>query len=109
MERFFVLEVVYVQRYLKSGFMSNLVFPTQELKEDIKRLELFFWWNGTYFFQNEFLSYWWPNRLRKTLLLNKFDNSIDLEGYANHRGSAFGNNVTPQPKQIDFENHLIVD
>ena len=45
----------------------------------------------------------------KTILLNKFDNSLDLEGYANHRGSAFGNNVTPQPKQIDFENHLIVD
>ena len=45
----------------------------------------------------------------KTILLNKFDNSLDLEGYANHRGSAFGNNVTPQPKQIDFENHLIID
>ena len=42
MERFFVLEVVYVQKYLKSGFMSILVFPTQELKEDTKRLELFF-------------------------------------------------------------------
>ena len=32
----------------------------------------------------------------KTILLNKFDNSLDLEGFANHRGSAFGNNVTPQ-------------
>jgi tRNA 2-selenouridine synthase len=45
----------------------------------------------------------------KTILLNKFDNSLDLEGIANHRGSAFGNNVTPQPKQIDFENYLSVD
>ena len=45
----------------------------------------------------------------KTILLNRFNNSIDLEGFANHRGSAFGNNVTPQPKQIDFENHLSVD
>jgi len=43
----------------------------------------------------------------KTILLNKFENSLDLEGFANHRGSAFGNNVSPQPKQIDFENHLI--
>ena len=41
MERFFVLEVVYVQKYLKSGFMSILVFPTQELKEDTKLLEFF--------------------------------------------------------------------
>ena len=45
----------------------------------------------------------------KTILLNKFDNSLDLEGFANHRGSAFGNNVTPQPKQIDFENRLITN
>ena len=47
MERFFVLEVVYVQKYLKSGFMSILVFPTQELKEDTKLLEFFSWmkWN----------------------------------------------------------------
>jgi tRNA 2-selenouridine synthase len=45
----------------------------------------------------------------KTILLNKFDNSLDLEGFANHRGSAFGNNVTPQPKQINFENQLITN
>ena len=45
----------------------------------------------------------------KTILLDRFNNSIDLEGFANHRGSAFGNNVTPQPKQIDFENHLSID
>ena len=43
MERFFVLEVVYVQRYLKSGYMSILVSHIQELKVDTKRLELFFW------------------------------------------------------------------
>ena len=45
----------------------------------------------------------------KTILLNKFDNSLDLEGFANHRGSAFGNNVTSQPKQINFENQLITN
>jgi tRNA 2-selenouridine synthase len=45
----------------------------------------------------------------KTMLLNEIDNSIDLEGLANHRGSAFGNNVSPQPKQIDFENNLSIE
>ena len=44
----------------------------------------------------------------KTLLLNKLPNSIDLEGLANHRGSAFGNNVSSQPTQIDFENSLAI-
>ena len=45
----------------------------------------------------------------KTLLLNKLVNSIDLEGIANHRGSAFGSNVDPQPKQIDFENAFAIE
>lgn len=42
----------------------------------------------------------------KTLLLNELKNSIDLEGLANHRGSAFGKQITPQPSQINFENNL---
>lgn len=42
----------------------------------------------------------------KTLLLKKLDNAIDLEGIANHRGSAFGRHLTPQPTQINFENNL---
>ena len=45
----------------------------------------------------------------KTLLLNRLNNSVDLEGLANHRGSAFGNNVEPQPTQINFENALAVE
>ena len=45
----------------------------------------------------------------KTSLLNKFHNKIDLEGLANHRGSAFGNNVSAQPTQIDFENSLAIE
>lgn len=44
----------------------------------------------------------------KTLLLNRLNNSIDLEGLANHRGSAFGNDVEPQPTQINFENALAI-
>lgn len=42
----------------------------------------------------------------KTILLKKLRNSIDLEGLANHRGSAFGCHATPQPTQINFENNL---
>ena len=40
----------------------------------------------------------------KTQLLNQFDESIDLEKIANHRGSAFGKNISEQPSQANFEN-----
>ncbi len=42
----------------------------------------------------------------KTQLINRLKNGIDLENLANHRGSAFGNYLTPQPGQKDFENRL---
>lgn len=45
----------------------------------------------------------------KTILLKKVKNSIDLEALANHRGSAFGRKIIPQPTQIDFENALAYD
>ena len=44
----------------------------------------------------------------KTDLLANFAQSIDLEALANHRGSAFGGRVTPQPSQIDFENAVAI-
>ncbi|PCI78839.1 MAG: tRNA 2-selenouridine(34) synthase MnmH [SAR86 cluster bacterium] len=44
----------------------------------------------------------------KTHLLNALDFSIDLEGLANHRGSAFGRRIQGQPSQIDFENQLAI-
>lgn len=44
----------------------------------------------------------------KTRVLNRLPNPVDLEGLANHRGSSFGREVTPQPSQIDFENRLSV-
>ena len=34
---------------------------------------------------------------------------VDLEQRANHRGSAFGKQLTPQPAQIDFENAVAID
>ena len=42
----------------------------------------------------------------KTPLLNKFTNTIDLEGLANHRGSAFGRKTSEQPTTINFEHTL---
>lgn len=44
----------------------------------------------------------------KTQFLKKFAQSIDLEGIANHRGSAFGGLLSPQPSQVDFENALAI-
>ncbi|HEY8363974.1 MAG TPA: tRNA 2-selenouridine(34) synthase MnmH [Haloplasmataceae bacterium] len=42
----------------------------------------------------------------KTNLLINFNNFINLEKLANHRGSSFGHYLTPQPQQITFENNL---
>jgi len=42
----------------------------------------------------------------KTEFILSRSESVDLEGTANHRGSSFGKNVTPQPSQINFENSL---
>jgi tRNA 2-selenouridine synthase len=44
----------------------------------------------------------------KTRFLLEFNATIDLEGLANHRGSAFGPRVEPQPSQTDFENQLAI-
>jgi tRNA 2-selenouridine synthase len=45
----------------------------------------------------------------KTEVLTQLNNGLDLEGYANHRGSSFGKRATGQPSNIDFENLLAVD
>ena len=45
----------------------------------------------------------------KTRFIDKFDATIDLEGIANHRGSAFGGHLAPQPSQIDFENTVAIE
>lgn len=45
----------------------------------------------------------------KTDLLRDVSNSVDLEGLAHHRGSAFGRRVGGQPTQINFENALAID
>jgi len=53
-----------------------------------------------------------PTGSAKTHFLNEvseFWPVLDLEKYANHRGSAFGKMDQPQPQQAVFENHLIFD
>lgn len=45
----------------------------------------------------------------KTHVLKKMQFHVDLEGLANHRGSAFGRDVNDyQPSQINFENELSI-
>lgn len=45
----------------------------------------------------------------KTEFLKAFRQSIDLEGIAHHRGSAFGSKINPQPAQINFENQVAIE
>jgi tRNA 2-selenouridine synthase len=46
----------------------------------------------------------------KTHVLKKTNYYVDLEGQANHRGSAFGSDPHDfQPTQINWENNLSID
>ena len=45
----------------------------------------------------------------KTEIIKNLSNSIDLEGRASHRGSAFGGRLKEQPSLSTFENFLAVD
>lgn len=49
-----------------------------------------------------------PTGSGKTHLLNALARSLDLEGFAHHRGSAFGRQLGGQPTQINFENALAI-
>ncbi|WP_075881611.1 tRNA 2-selenouridine(34) synthase MnmH [Halomonas massiliensis] len=42
----------------------------------------------------------------KTVLINRLESGVDLEGFARHKGSAFGRMPEPPPSQIDFEHTL---
>ena len=45
----------------------------------------------------------------KTRVLNQCHRSIDLEGIARHKGSAFGQEVEEQPPQISMDNTIAID
>jgi tRNA 2-selenouridine synthase len=55
---------------------------------------------------------WWVvagrTGVQKTVLIRSIPTSIDLEGLAHHRGSAFGGYTQPQPALATFENALAV-
>lgn len=50
-----------------------------------------------------------PTGSGKTEVIHAWPRSLDLEGLANHRGSAFGHHDQAQPAQIDFENAWSID
>ncbi len=61
---------------------------------------------------NDFLPLAGPTGSGKTILISEVHDhypSLDLEGLARHRGSAFGAMSEPQPSQIDFENTLSLE
>ena len=45
----------------------------------------------------------------KTEIIKNLSNSIDLEGRASHRGSAFGGQLKEQPSLSTFENYIAID
>jgi len=45
----------------------------------------------------------------KTHFINQYKKHIDLEGLANHKGSSFGHEMTPQPTPINFDNAIALD
>lgn len=47
-----------------------------------------------------------PTGSGKTDLICRLDQSVDIEGLAKHRGSAFGGMFVPQPSQINWENQV---
>lgn len=79
---------------VNGGYKAMRRFLLAELDNQIKQLPL--------------LVLCGPTGSGKTRVIEKLDNSIDLEGIAHHRGSAFGRRPGGQPAQIDFENTLSV-
>ncbi len=47
-----------------------------------------------------------PTGCGKTNLICRLSQSVDIEGLAKHRGSAFGSLFVPQPSQINWENQV---
>ncbi len=50
-----------------------------------------------------------PTGSGKTTLIEKMPESVDIEGLAKHRGSAFGSLFVEQPSQISWENQVTAE
>jgi tRNA 2-selenouridine synthase len=79
---------------VKGGYKAMRRFLIDEMEASIERLQPVILGGQT--------------GVGKTRFLQKIANTIDLEGIYHHRGSVFGNHVTPQPTQIDIENNLSI-
>jgi tRNA 2-selenouridine synthase len=79
---------------VSGGYKALRRFLLDELEKNIRQLP--------------FLILCGPTGSGKTRVIEKLNNSIDLEGIAHHRGSAFGRRPAGQPTQINFENTLSV-
>lgn len=79
---------------VKGGYKAMRRFLIDELEHSIEKIQPIILGGRT--------------GIGKTILLNQFTQSIDLEGLFHHRGSVFGKHVTPQPSQIDIENNLSI-
>lgn len=88
-------EVGYPYPLIKGGYKAMRRYLIDELEESIE--------------EKPFIVLSGKTGTGKTRLIHKIEESIDLEGLANHRGSSFGRRHGGQPTQIDFENKLSVD
>ena len=93
-------EGVFISR-VEGGFQSLRSFMTQYLSDSCSN--------------PNFLLLSGMTGTGKTDMLKSLRNGIsgvscmDLEGYANHKGSSFGAPLDAQPPQIDFEHNLVLD
>ena len=79
---------------VKGGYKAMRRFLIDELENSVKHIQPIVLGGRT--------------GIGKTILLDKLNQQIDLEGLFHHRGSVFGKHVTPQPSQIDIENNLSI-
>ena len=87
-------EAGYDYPLIKGGYKAMRNFLLEQLEQSIERCNIIILSGKT--------------GTGKTRLLHRLNDSIDLEGIANHRGSSFGRRVGGQPTQIDFENQLAI-
>ncbi len=80
---------------IKGGYKAMRTFLLEEMARNIQH--------------NHFIVLAGMTGSGKTRVLKKMPHFIDLEGLANHKGSAFGRDLFDfQPSQIDFENQLSI-
>ncbi|MCB1804861.1 MAG: tRNA 2-selenouridine(34) synthase MnmH, partial [Candidatus Competibacteraceae bacterium] len=77
---------------ISGGYKAMRRFLLDELNHSVERLPILVLGGRT--------------GVAKTRFLHTLPYSVDLEALANHRGSAFGRELSPQPTPINFENTL---